>query len=189
MKAEFLRQKFELGLAYDDYVKTGTDEQQRRWRAVEPIVQITEDQKTLLGGFVRQMNVLVISGIWCGDCVQQCPMFEAISTVNSAQIRLRFVDRDQHKDLSETVPINAGLRVPTVVFLAEDFEFCGLYGDRVLSRYRAIAARQLGAACPVGIAPPDKDESAATLAEWVDEFERIQLMLRLSARLRQKHND
>ncbi len=189
MKAEYLKQKFEAGLLYEDYVKTGTDEQQRRWRAVESVVELADEQKTLIGGFVRQVNLLVISGIWCGDCVQQCPMFNAIAAANPARIGLRFVDRDQHKDLSEQVAINAGLRVPTVLFLAEDFEFCGLYGDRVLSRYRAIAARQLGAACLIGVSPPDKDETATTLAEWVDEIERVQLMLRLSARLRQKHAD
>ena len=91
--------------------------------------------------------------------------------------------------LSGRFPNNAFADVPTVLFMAEDFEFCGIYGDRTISRYRAIASRQLGPACPVGIAPPDKDEMAATLQDWVNEFERVQLMLRLSARLRQKHGD
>jgi hypothetical protein len=30
---------------------------------------------------------------------------------------------------------------------------------------------------------------AATLQEWLNEFERIQLMLRISPRLRQKYGD
>ena len=54
---------------------------------------------------------------------------------------------------------------------------------------RALAAKQLGAACPLALVPPDRDELAATLQDWLDEFERIQLMLLLSARLRQKHGD
>jgi hypothetical protein len=36
---------------------------------------------------------------------------------------------------------------------------------------------------------PDAEETAATLQDWLDEFERVQLMLRLSTRLRQKHGD
>ena len=52
-----------------------------------------------------------------------------------------------------------------------------------------MAARQLGASCPTGIVAPAADELAATLHDWLNEFERVQLMLRLSARLRQKHND
>jgi hypothetical protein len=114
---------------------------------------------------------------------------QRIAEANPARIALRLLDRDEHRDLTERVRINAGDRVPVVLFLAEDFAFCGLYGDRTLNRYRALAARQLGDACPTGILPPEKDEVAATLADWFNEFERIQLMLRLSGRLRQKHGD
>ncbi len=79
--------------------------------------------------------------------------------------------------------------MPIVLFLAEDFEFCSVYGERTINRYRAFAQRYLGPACPTGIVAPDKDELSATLADWLIEIERIQLMLRLSPRLRQKHGD
>ena len=73
--------------------------------------------------------------------------------------------------------------------MAEDFELCSIFGDRTLTRYRAMAERALGAACMVPGAPLPDDDVAGTLADWVDEFERVQLMLRLSGRLRQKHGD
>jgi len=189
MTADYLRAKFDSALPYDTYLATGTAEQQQRWNDVAAKLTLTADQKTLLGGFTRAMPVLVVSGIWCGDCVAQCPMFDLIAGAAPNAVQLRFVDRDQHKDLSDQVRLNAGSRVPTVLFLAEDFELCGLYGDRTLARYRAIATRQLGPSCPVGIVPPGDEELAETVAEWVEEFERIQLMLRLSPRLRQKHRD
>jgi hypothetical protein len=85
--------------------------------------------------------------------------------------------------------INGGDRVPVVIFLSEDNEFCGLAGDRTLARYRAIALKQLGAFCMTGIVPPDQEEIALTLQDWLNEIERVQLMLRLSPRLRQKHGD
>ena len=97
--------------------------------------------------------------------------------------------RDRHDDLSEQVTINAGQRVPTVLFCAEDFELVGYLGDRTLNRYRAIAAQQVGAACQLPGAEVAGDELAATLQDWLDEFERVQLLLRLSPRLRQKHGD
>ena len=85
--------------------------------------------------------------------------------------------------------INGGDRVPVVLFLSEDNEFCGLAGDRTLSRYRAVAAKQLGPSCPTGIVLPPTEEIAATLQDWVNEIERVQWMLRISPRLRKKHND
>ena len=135
------------------------------------------------------MKVLVVSGIWCGDCVQQCPLLHRIAEANPTAIDLRLVDRDAHRDLAERIRVNGGDRVPVALFLAEDFEFCAAFGDRSLHRYRALARSQLGASCPIGIAPPDQDELAATLGDWVNEFERVQLMLRLSPRLRRKHGD
>ncbi len=181
--------KFAAALAYSDYLATGTNEQQRRWTGVYDAAKLNDAQRMLIGGFVRQMNVLVISGIWCGDCVQQVPLWARIAEANPAKIGVRIVDRDQHRDLADQLQINRGDRVPVALFLAEDFAFCALAGDRSLNRYRALAARHLGAACPVGIMPPDSGELDATLQDWLNEFERVQLMLRLSSRLRKLHGD
>ena len=189
MNASFLAEKFAAALPYDRYVRTGTEEQQRRWQQLYAAAQVIDTQKQLVAGFVRDMKVLIVSGIWCGDCVQQCPLIARIAEAKPARVELRFVDRDLHKDLSGQMRINAGDRVPVALFLAEDCELCSIFGDRTLSRYRALAAKHLGAACPLAIVPPDADELAATLQDWLDEFERIQLMLRLSARLRQMHGD
>jgi thioredoxin-like negative regulator of GroEL len=189
MDAEYLGQKFAAALPYADYVRTGTAEQQRRWQQAFDAARLTAAQAGLVAGFVREMKVLVVSGIWCGDCVQQCPLLQRIAEANPGRVGLRLLDRDEHRDLAQQVRLNAGDRVPVALFLAEDGEVCGVYGDRTLHRYRALAARLLGAACPTGITPPDEGETAATLQDWLNEFERVQLMLRLSARLRQKHND
>src|SRR5256885_14762425 len=100
MDATFLSKQFQAALDYDAYVQTGTPEQQRRWQQVLDATKLTETQSGLVRGFVREMRVLVVSGIWCGDCVQQCPLMQHIALANPERIHLRFVDRDQHKDLS-----------------------------------------------------------------------------------------
>jgi thiol-disulfide isomerase/thioredoxin len=187
--AAFLRQEFDSALPYRQYLLTGTQEQQRRWQQVYDAAKLSPDQARLIEGFSRYMKVLIVSGIWCGDCVQQCPLLERIAEANPEKVQLRLVDRDVHRQLSEKLRMNAGDRVPVAMFLAEDFELCSVFGDRTLSRYRSLAAKHLGAACPLAIVPPDPDELSATLKDWLDEFERIHLMLRLSARLRQKHGD
>jgi thiol-disulfide isomerase/thioredoxin len=189
MEAAFLSKEFSSALPYQAYIETGTPEQGRRWQQVYAAATLTPDQSRLVGGFVRDMKVLVVSGIWCGDCAQQCPLLQRIAEANPAKIELRLLDRDLHQDLAQRIRINGGDRVPVALFLAEDFELCAAFGDRTLCRYRALAARHLGAACPLAIVPPAPDELAATLQDWLDEFERVHLMLRLSARLCQKHGD
>jgi len=184
-----LKGVFEAGLDYDRYVATGTPEQQASWKKFDGQVMLTPEQRLLLGTFKRRMPVLVISGTWCGDCVQQVPMFDHLARAGGGSIDLRLVDRDEQKAVSDRVKICGGNRVPTVIFMNEDFEFVGLAGDKSLSRFRALAARSLGAACMLPGASIPKDEIAATLQDWCDEFERCQLLLRLSAKLRQRHGD
>jgi thiol-disulfide isomerase/thioredoxin len=189
MDTSFLAQKFAVAVPYDRYIQTGTPEQRQRWQQVYDLAQLSPSQTRLLASFIRDMKLLVVSGIWCGDCIQQCPFLARFAEANPARLEVRFVDRDQHRDLSQQLRINAGDRVPVALLLAEDFELCAIFGDRTLHRYRALAARQLGAACPLAIHSPEQGELAATVQDWLDEVERIQLMLLLSSRLRQKHND
>ena len=186
---DYLRTKFDAGLPYDAYVQTAQPGHAVSWGEFKDAVQLNSQQRSLLGGFTREMNVLVSSGTWCGDCVQQCPFLTHIESANPTAIRVRFVDRDEHADLAESVKICGGLRVPVAVFMNEDFDLVSLFGDRTLHRYRAIAARQLGASCPLPGAPVAADERDATLQDWIDEFERVQLLLRLSTKLSQRHAD
>lgn len=158
------------------------------WRSVYDRIELSAVQRGELASFVREMKVLVVSGIWCGDCVQQGPLLARIAEANP-KIDLRWVDRDAEPDLASRLRICGGGRVPVVVFAAEDFEVCSIVGDRTLSRYRGLARRQLGAACELPWAEIPVDETAAVLQEWLDEFERVQWMLRLSPRLRHKHGE
>jgi hypothetical protein len=188
LTADLLQAKFAQGKTYADYVATGNDNQRDAWQAIYDQTSLTDGQRQLLAGFARRMHLLVTSGVWCGDCVQQVPLIERIAEA-SEHIETRYFDRDEHADLAELVQINAGMRVPMLILAAEDFEPVSVFGDRTLTRYRALAAKQLGASCPVPGAPLDGDELNATLQDWLDEIERVQLLLRLSTRLRQKHGD
>lgn len=186
---ELLKAKFQSGHRYAAYLETGTPDQQSKWRDLHARVRLTDAQRSLLSGFTRQVNILIVSGTWCGDCVQQVPMFDHIERANPGKIALRVIDRDKNLDLAEPIAICSGLRVPTVLFLNEDFDFCSLMGDRSLSRYRAMAAAKLGASCPLPGAPVPPDEIASTLQDWINELERVQLMLRLSPKLRERYGD
>jgi thiol-disulfide isomerase/thioredoxin len=184
-----LRRFFDSGLAYDPYVASGTPDQQSSWHAARERVRLANAQRELAASFTRRLNVLVISGTWCGDCVHQVPMIGAIAAANPGAITLRLVDRDDAIELSNQVKICGGNRVPTVLFLNEDFDFLSLYGDKSLARLRAQAAKAIGASCMIPGAGLASDEAAATLQDWVNEFERAHLIARLSAKLRQRHND
>jgi hypothetical protein len=182
-----LRTSHAAGLPWPQYLQAHAS-RTSSWGQHLANARLSPAQQALLGGFTRRMPVLVLTGAWCGDCAVQCPMLGAIAGACPAA-DVRFLEQESHHALAERVRINSGTRGPTVIWCAEDFEFCSVMGDRTLARYRAMAARQLGASCPLPGAPVAADEAAATMQGWIDEFERVQLMLRLSPRLRQLHGD
>lgn len=183
-----LAAKFESGLDYSEFLdKYGTTEHRARWGMVRDSIRLSVSQTQLLSAFTRQMKVLLLAGAWCGDCVDQCPILDRIAEQN-AKIQIRYFDRDDNPDLGEMLSTCGAARVPAVLFLSEDNAICGRYGDRTLTRYREIAAMQLGEVSPSG-SPQPQNVRNLVVQEWLNEFERIQLMLRLSGRLRQLHGD
>lgn len=181
-------EEFHKGLYYEDFLdRYATPEQRRRWDTAFEHFVLSDVQKELLRSFKREMKVLVLAGTWCGDCVEQCPIFARFAEVTDT-IGLRFFDRDDQPVMAKALQICGAARVPAVMFLSEDNYPCGRSGDRTLSKYRKMAADLTGAACPTGLAR-DEELAAAVVQDWLDEFERIQLMLRTSGRLRQKHGD
>ncbi len=144
----------------------------------------------MVKSFSREMNVLCMTGGWCGDCALQGSAMARIAQANPHNIHLRFVPRNEdHAPLIAKAQINGGFRVPVTWFMAEDFQPVAAFGDRTLSRYRAIARKQLPDGGVTIVAPPPEDPVREVLNEVLDEFERVQLLLRTSARLRQKHGD
>ena len=181
--------KWSDGLGYEAFLdRYASPEQRRRWDELHGEIALTESQQALLKSFRRDMLVIVVAGAWCGDCIQQCPIFDHIAS-QTPHVQVRYFDRDDHADLADHLSICGGRRVPSVLFLSEEGAPCGRAGDRTLSKYRDMVQKLDGAACPTGLVSPGQSLLAAVTQDWLNEFERIQLMLRTSPRLRQKHGD
>jgi hypothetical protein len=134
------------------------------------------------------MNILVLSGVWCGDCARQGPILAAIGAA-SPVIDARFLDNQAIPEVRDELRIHGASRVPIAVTLSEDFFEVGRSGDRTLSVYKRKAERELGPACEAGIVPPHPAESSVEIEEWIACIERHQLLLRLSSFLRARYND
>lgn len=181
--------RFSAALPLDHFlVKYGTSAHQQRWKATREAVQLTDAQKTLLASFKREMNVLVLAGAWCGDCSGQCPIFERFAEA-APVIKTRYLDRDEHADVQQELQINGGNRVPVAVFFSEDGFEVARYGERTLSKYRELMREFGGEGCSTGIVRSGDPLLAQVTQDWLNEFERVQYILRLSPRLRGKHRD
>ena len=189
LRSDLFRRAFRGAVSYRDYLTTGNDRERAAWaRAEAAAPALPDDARVRLDAAGRIVNVLCLSGIWCGDCVRSVPIVARVAGAAGASVDLRFVDRDAIPELRDELRVLGAMRVPMVVFLTEDFHEIGRHGDRPLTVYREKAATELGAACPL---PGSADGGllAAETAEWLDVFERMILMARLAPPLRARHGD
>jgi len=185
----FLQAHFEQAFPMAALVSGLDLTQQGQWHQRYEQLAISPSQQEILDSFTRKMKVLSLTGPWCGDCALQGAAFARIADACPEHVEVRFLPRDESwAELIVSNMINAGTRVPVTWIMAEDFEPCARIGDRSLSRYRSMARKALGPNSNV-LAPPPEDPVQEVLQEMINEVERVQWMLRLSPRLRERHGD
>lgn len=187
-RASFFKEFFESGKTFEEYSQTGSEAQLAKLENFSQILDLTQQQRTVLGSFTRKMNIIVLSGIWCGDCLRQIPLFKKIEDASASAMNFRYIESRDNPELQDELRIMGGTRVPVVVTLSEDFFEIGRFGDRTLSVYRRKAETELGMACDAGLGVA-KDDYEIELQEWIDYFERQQLVLRLAPMLRNRYQD
>ena len=139
---------FADALPYQSFIERhATPPQRLRWATMHGRFSLSAEQRESLGGFVRCMPVLCLAGAWCGDCINQCPIYEHFAHA-APMIQVRYLDRDEHSDVQRELKINGGDRVPVVVFFSEDGYEAARFGERTLSKYRQMMSQLTGAACP-----------------------------------------
>src|SRR5262249_6818783 len=137
--------KWPAALPYREFLaKYGTPAHQSRWQQSLDDIALKPAQRELLASFRRDMKVLCLAGAWCGDCSDQCPIFERFTEL-APVIQVRYLDRDEHADVQRELPINAGNRVPVLIFFSEDGFEVARFGERTLSKYRAMMLAMGGA--------------------------------------------
>ena len=189
LRSDLFRHAFQDAVPYGDYLTTGNDRERAAWaRAETALPALPDDAGTRLDPAGRIVNVLCLSGIWCGDCVRSVPVVARLAEAAGPSVDLRLVDRDAIPELRDELRVLGAMRVPMVVFLTEDFHEIGRWGDRPLTVYREKAVTELGAACPLP-GSADGGALAAETEEWLDVFERMILMARLAPLLRARHGD
>ena len=115
---------------------------------------------------------------------------EALQDGARRGLRLTFTDKGPGiPDVQQALQINGGNRIPVLVFFSEDGFEVARCGERTLSKYRQMMRDQIGESCPTGVALPGDPLLVQVTQDWLNEFERVQYILRLSPRLRRRHGD
>jgi thiol-disulfide isomerase/thioredoxin len=187
-RSEFWKKYWEKAQSYEDYIKNAKPEEREQWlERKERTPELSQEQVKRVEGFNRELKILIYCGAWCGDCSRQIPMILNMAEKAGEKVEVRLIDREISKELQNELRIVGALRVPIVVFLTEDFWELGRFGERLLSHYRTKMYREIGRGEDHGVLTPHALDME--MSDWLDIFERMLIMVRLSPPLRRRHGD
>lgn len=86
----------------------------------------------------RTVHVVAIAEDWCGDVVRHVPPLMRLAQAGD-RIKVRFIAREQHKDVFARFLTNGGEAIPKFVFLSDAFVECGNWGPMPEEHRRLIA--------------------------------------------------
>ena len=120
LRSDLFRRAFAGGVPYRQYLATGNGREQAA-RAEAALPALPDNAQARLDAAGRIVNVLCLSGIWCGDYVRLVPIVARLAGAAGPSVDLRFVDRDAIPGLRDELRVLGAMRVPIAVFLTEGF--------------------------------------------------------------------
>jgi hypothetical protein len=140
----------ESGMTFEEWLETAESDEARQAMEQDLAGQKLEPQlEALLGALPRPVYVVAIAEAWCGDVRRHVPVLQRLAQV-APNLQIRYITREQHKDVFVRFLTNGGEAIPKFVFLSDQFVECGNWGpmpaaDRVLIA-RGKACGDVGAA-------------------------------------------
>jgi thiol-disulfide isomerase/thioredoxin len=141
---------FESGMPFEEWLEAAESGQNREAMQQALAGQELEPHiKALLSALPRPVYVVAIAEGWCGDVVRHAPVLQRLAQA-APNLKVRYITREQHKDVLVRFLTNGGEAIPKFIFLSSQFVECGNWGpmpaaDRVLVA-RGKACGDLGAA-------------------------------------------
>ena len=122
--------------------------QKQRLRGVNDQVALTSSPAAVAELVYAADECPVPGRGWCGDCINQCPIFEHFAAAAPGRSRSVTSTATNMPTCSAALQINGGNRVPVLVFFSEDGLEVARYGERTLSKYRQMMRDQAGPTLP-----------------------------------------
>ena len=148
---------FESGLDYAAWLAAAESAEQRdKIEAQRQALTLAPTVAGFLAALPRPVHVVSIAEDWCGDVVRHAPVLQRMAEAG-AQLKVRYISREQHPDVFARFLTNGGEAIPKFIFLSDRFVECGNWGPmpkccrELIARGKACgdvaAARKKVSAC------------------------------------------
>ncbi|MCB2155671.1 thioredoxin family protein [bacterium] len=127
------------GTTWEDWLgQAESDENRQKMQAAFENQKLDPTTMAFLQSLPRDVHVVAIAEGWCGDVHRHAPVLAKLA-VMSGRIHLRFITREQHREVFARFLTNGGEAIPKFVFLSDQFIECGNWGPMPHECRRIIA--------------------------------------------------
>jgi thiol-disulfide isomerase/thioredoxin len=119
------KNRFESGLSFPDFLNS-VSTRKEEWLNNYQEFELTEAEIKKLSAVQKKFKVLALTEDWCGDCVRNLPVIARLVEALS-ESQLKVFTRDDNLDLMQKFTPDDKMRIPTVVFMDQDFKVLALW--------------------------------------------------------------
>ncbi|MGD2217206.1 MAG: thioredoxin family protein [Gemmatimonadales bacterium] len=123
------QERFETGLAYDDYRKL-VQKHQGLWAGVYDHLELPENAVLRTKELPGRRFVAVLAEDWCGDAASLVPILAKLAAAAPEKIELRVFQRDENPDIMDGYLSHGGRSIPVAIVFDEDMRQLGWWGPR-----------------------------------------------------------
>ena len=127
----------ELGVSYEEYLKTVDDKYLARWERNLAKVSFNHEQVRFLNENFTHIHILVFACDFCPDCQTALPIINKMAEMSDF-IDWKIVDRDADKELFKNFHVNNKGLIPIVLFLNQDFYVVERWAERSTLGYQFV---------------------------------------------------
>lgn len=131
---------FESGQSYADWIDSAENaDHVAKMEAARKELTLSAPQAAALANLPKPVHVVAIAEDWCGDVVRNVPPLACMADAAAERLHVRFVTREQHKEVFARFLTNGGEAIPKYVFLSSEFVECGNWGPMPAEHRKLIA--------------------------------------------------
>lgn len=127
--AEIMKDLYEKGLSYRTFIMNLDDDIRNKFMKYYIPLTINDEQKKKMEAVQKKIRILGVVEGWCPDCQINLPVLEKLISTNN-NIELRLVLRDAVKDELKDYEVDGKVKVPTFIFMDEDFSIISAFIEK-----------------------------------------------------------
>ncbi len=119
-----IRDIMQTGVSFEEFVNQDTDAYKEKTLKILDTIKFTEEQLKRIRAINKKLYILICAEMWCPDCMINVPVVEKMRQLNK-NISLSIVGKERTLDFFQKYALDEKVRIPTFVFLNEEFNEMG----------------------------------------------------------------